>query len=60
MASIFTAPVYKLEQLNNIFIELTAKNCNQRCKNCYIEFAPTGFGQKKIKDFTSLVTIFSC
>lgn len=54
MASIFTAPVYKLEQLNNIFIELTAKNCNQRCKNCYIEFAPTGFGQKKIKDFISI------
>lgn len=51
MTSIFTAPIYKLEKLNNIFIELTAKNCNQRCKNCYIEFGPNGFGQKKIKDF---------
>ena len=51
MNNICTAPVYKLKELNNIFIELTAKNCNQRCKNCYIEFGPNGFGQKKIKDF---------
>lgn len=48
MTSIFTAPVYKLEELNNIFIELTAKNCNQRCKNCYIDL-PTS--TKTVKDF---------
>lgn len=48
--SIYTAPVYKLEELNNLFIELTAKNCNQKCAKCYIEF-PTF---KKIKDFISL------
>ena len=48
MTSIFTAPVYKLEELNNIFIELTAKNCNQRCKNCYLDL-PTS--TKTVKDF---------
>lgn len=50
MSSIYTAPVYKLEELNNIFIELTAKNCNQRCKNCYIDFPVT----KSVKDFISI------
>lgn len=47
--SIYTAPVYKLEELNNIFIELTEKNCNQRCSKCYIDFPI----QKNIKDFIS-------
>lgn len=50
MSSIYTAPIYKLEELNNIFIELTAKNCNQRCKNCYIDFPIS----KSVKDFISL------
>lgn len=50
MSTIFTAPVYKLEELNNIFIELTAKNCNQRCQICHIDFPMT----KNIKDFISL------
>ena len=50
MSSIYTAPVYKLEELNNIFIELTAKNCNQRCKSCYIDFPMT----KTVKDFISI------
>lgn len=45
--SICTAPVYKLDKLSNLFIELTAKNCNQRCKECYINF-PIG---KIVKDF---------
>ena len=48
--NIYTAPVYKLKELNNLFIELTAKVCNQKCAKCYIEF-PTF---KKIKDFISL------
>ena len=51
MNKIFTAPVYKLEELNNIFIELTAKNCNQRCKCCYINL-PTSY--KTVKDFISI------
>lgn len=45
--SICTAPAYKLDKLSNLFIELTAKNCNQRCNGCYIDF-PTG---KSVKDF---------
>ena len=48
MSSIFTAPIYKLEELNNIFIELTAHNCNQRCKQCYINLP---ISTKTIKDF---------
>ncbi len=44
------APAYKLEELNNIFIEVTAKNCNQRCSNCYIDFPMS----KNIKDFIQI------
>lgn len=51
MANIFTAPVYNLKELNNIFIELTAQNCNQRCKNCYLNLPSSS---KKIKDFISI------
>lgn len=47
MASICTAPVYKMEALNNLFIELTAKNCNQRCNCCFIKFPMS----KMVKDF---------
>lgn len=50
MASIFSAPVVELAELNNLFIELTAKNCNQRCKHCYIDFPLS----KNIKDFISI------
>ncbi len=50
MNNICTAPVYKLVDLNNLFIELTAKNCNQRCKNCYIDFGTRSI-TKQIKDF---------
>ena len=41
------SPVCELKELNNLFIELTAKNCNQRCKHCYIDFPLN----KHIKDF---------
>lgn len=51
--SICTAPVYKLKSLNNIFINMTSKNCNQRCKSCYIEFLP----KKNIKDYISVEKI---
>lgn len=54
MTSIYTAPVYKLEELNNLFIELTAKNCNQRCKNCYIDFSNIKSFSKTVKDFISI------
>lgn len=51
MSGIYTAPVYKMEKLNNLFIELTAKNCNQRCKICYIDFP---LNSKTVKDFISI------
>ena len=41
------APTCTLKELNNLFIELTEKNCNQHCKQCYIDFPMN----KKIKDF---------
>lgn len=50
MNNIFSAPVSKLEELNNIFIELTAKNCNQRCKHCYIDLPIS----KNVKDFIQI------
>ncbi|MCQ2754904.1 MAG: radical SAM protein [bacterium] len=56
MASVFTAPVYRLKALNNIFIELTSKNCNQRCKSCYINFPSS----KPSKDFISIDKIKEC
>jgi len=49
MTSICAAPAYRLKELNNLFIELTAKNCNQRCKDCYINFS----FEKSPKDFIS-------
>ena len=45
--TIFQTPVCKLKELNNLFIELTEKNCNQRCKHCYIDFPLN----KNVKDF---------
>lgn len=51
--TIFQAPICELEELNNLFIEMTAKNCNQRCKHCYIDFPLS----KKVKDFISQDTI---
>lgn len=50
MSSIFVPPVSRLEQLNHLFIELTAKNCNQRCRKCYIDFPLT----KNVKDFIQI------
>lgn len=50
MKNIFNVPVAQLSELNNLFIELTAKNCNQRCKHCYIDFPLS----KSVKDFISI------
>lgn len=41
------APVSHLKELNNLFIEMTEKNCNLRCKHCYIKFPIS----KNVKDF---------
>lgn len=50
MSSIFVPPVSKLDELNHLFIELTQKNCNQRCRKCYIDFPLT----KNVKDFIQI------
>ncbi|HNW26613.1 MAG TPA: radical SAM protein [Candidatus Gastranaerophilaceae bacterium] len=48
--SIITAPVSKMEELKNLYIELSAKSCNQRCKHCYIDFPVS----RNVKDFISV------
>lgn len=50
MNNIFTSPVYKLKELSYVYIVLTAKSCNQRCKQCYIDFPLT----RQIKDFIDI------
>ena len=47
--TIIKAPCVNLEKLEELFIEMTAQNCNLRCKHCYIDFK-----DKKIKDFISI------
>jgi MoaA/NifB/PqqE/SkfB family radical SAM enzyme len=49
-STICQAPVSELKELNNLFIELTEKNCNQRCKHCYINFPLS----KNVKDFIAI------
>lgn len=51
--TILQTPVCQLKEFNNLFIELTEKNCNQHCKHCYIDFPLS----KKIKDFIPVETI---
>lgn len=50
MSKLFQAQICHLKELNNLFIELTAKNCNRRCKHCYIDFPYS----KNIKDFITI------
>ncbi len=50
---LYRIPVCEMKELNNLFIELTAKNCNQHCKHCYIDFPIT----KAKKDYISQETI---
>lgn len=51
--AIFQTPVCNLKELNNLFIELTEKNCNQRCKHCYINFPLN----KNVKDFIAVDSV---
>ena len=51
--AIFQTPICQLKELNNLFIELTEKNCNQHCKHCYIDFPLS----KNIKDFIPVETV---
>ena len=50
-SNIYQSDVSYLKSLNNLFIEMTAKNCNQHCKHCYIEFPQ--FSKKEV-DFISI------
>lgn len=43
----------KMVELNNLFIEMTAKYCNQNCKHCYIDFPQF----KKTEDFIDIEII---
>ncbi len=52
-SNIYQSEVVHLESLNHLFIELTAKNCNQHCKHCYIDFPK----YKKEIDYISIDTI---
>ena len=46
-SNIYQSQVVEMSELNNLFIEMTSKGCNQRCKNCYIDFPM----YKKVQDF---------
>jgi MoaA/NifB/PqqE/SkfB family radical SAM enzyme len=50
IGAICKAPTSEMKELNSLFIELTAKNCNMRCKQCYIDFPYA----KNVKDFISI------
>lgn len=50
--TIIKAPCVSMSELENLFIEMTAQNCNQRCKHCYIDFK-----DKKVKDFIPIEKI---
>ena len=51
--NIYQPEVVHMQALNNLFIEMTAKNCNQHCKHCYIDFPK----YKKEIDFINIDTI---
>ena len=45
--------VATLVSLNNLFIQMTAQNCNQKCSHCYINFPK----YKKTEDFIKIETV---
>lgn len=51
--STFAPEIVEMKALNNLFVEMTAKNCNKHCKMCYIDFPQ----YKKVQDFISIDTI---
>ncbi len=48
--NIFQSEIITMKNLNNLFIEMTAKSCNQHCKHCYIDFPK----YKKCTDYISI------
>lgn len=43
----------QMKIFENLFIEMSAKSCNQRCKHCYINFPQF----KKVEDYIKIETI---
>ena len=52
-SNIYQSEVINMSALNNLFIELTGKCCNQHCKHCYIDFPQ----YKKVEDFIDIELI---
>lgn len=48
--TIYRSEIVEMSELNNLFIEMTAKSCNQHCKHCYINFPQ----YKKVEDFIDI------
>lgn len=48
--NIYQSEIVNMHSLNNLFIELTAKCCNQHCKHCYIDFPQ----YKKAEDYIEI------
>ena len=51
--TIYQSPICQMKILKNLFIEMTAKNCNMKCKKCFIDFPLS----HNIKDFISIDSI---
>ncbi len=51
--NIYQSEVINMKSLNNLFIEMSAKSCNQHCKHCFIDFPK----YKKDLDFISIETV---
>lgn len=49
-SNIYQSEIVEMKSLNNLFIELTAKCCNQHCHHCYIDFPQ----YKKVEDFIDI------
>ena len=47
---IYQSPICEMKEFNNLFIEMTAKNCNMKCRKCYIDFPLS----RSIKDFIEI------
>lgn len=50
--TILKAPCVRLSKLEELYIEMTAQNCNLSCKYCYIDFK-----DKKVKDYIPIEKI---
>ena len=46
--TIVKAPCVTMNELENLFIELTANNCNLNCPHCYLDSK-----NKKLKDLVN-------